>query len=62
MTAEALADDPTLANIKGVVRAYGERQWTVEEALELGVSVPVIRLLLWFATPQQAGIWCQIGH
>ncbi|MCL4442248.1 MAG: decarboxylating 6-phosphogluconate dehydrogenase [Firmicutes bacterium] len=39
---EAFAKDPDLAGIKGVVHSSGEGLWTVQEALELEVPVPVI--------------------
>jgi len=42
MTAAALAREPDLGSIKGVVAASGEANWTVEEAVRLGVSAPVI--------------------
>ncbi|WP_306546320.1 phosphogluconate dehydrogenase (NAD(+)-dependent, decarboxylating) [Desulfobulbus sp.] len=42
MTAAALAREPDLASIEGIVAASGEANWTVEEAVRLGVSAPVI--------------------
>lgn len=39
---EAFAKDPDLAGIKGIVHSSGEGLWTVQEALELEVPVPVI--------------------
>ena len=46
MTAAALAKEPDLASIEGVVAASGEANWTVEEAVRLGVSAPVIATAL----------------
>lgn len=42
LTANAFAKDAILAGIKGVVHSSGEGLWTVQEALELKVPVPVI--------------------
>jgi len=39
---QAFAADPQLDKIKGVMHSSGEGLWTLEEALELRVSVPVI--------------------
>ncbi|MBF7083954.1 decarboxylating 6-phosphogluconate dehydrogenase [Desulfallas sp. Bu1-1] len=39
---KAFADDPNLNRIKGVIHSSGEGLWTVQEALELKVPVPVI--------------------
>ncbi len=46
LAARALADDPDLAHIKGVVADSGEGRWTVAEAIDLDVSAPVITLAL----------------
>jgi len=46
MTAAALAREPGLESIQGVVAASGEANWTVEEAVRLGVSAPVIATAL----------------
>ncbi len=46
MTAAALAKEPDLASIEGIVAASGEANWTVEEAVRLGVSAPVIATAL----------------
>jgi len=46
MTAAALAREPGLESIAGVVAASGEANWTVEEAVRLGVSAPVIATAL----------------
>ncbi len=43
---EALADDATLEHIAPVVADSGEGRWTVQEAIDLGVSAPVITLSL----------------
>jgi len=42
LTQKAFAEDPELASIKGVVHASGEGLWSVQEALDLSVPVPVI--------------------
>jgi 6-phosphogluconate dehydrogenase len=42
----ALADDPSLAHIKGYVEDSGEGRWTVLEAIDEGVPVPVTALSL----------------
>ena len=42
LTAEALAENPTLEGIAAYVSDSGEGRWTVVEAIELGVSIPVI--------------------
>lgn len=39
---KALAQDPQLESIKGVMHSSGEGLWTLQEALELRVPVPVI--------------------
>ena len=46
LAANALADDPSLANLKGWVADSGEGRWTVAEAIELDVPAPVITLSL----------------
>ncbi len=46
LAANALADDPSLAEIKGWVADSGEGRWTVAEAMELDVPAPVITLSL----------------
>ncbi|MCL6636489.1 MAG: decarboxylating 6-phosphogluconate dehydrogenase [Alicyclobacillus sp.] len=46
LTARALAKDPHLEGIKGVMHSSGEGKWTVEEALDLQVATPVIALSL----------------
>lgn len=42
LTGNAYTKDPNLAGIKGIVHSSGEGLWTVQEALELEVPVPVI--------------------
>lgn len=42
LTQQAFQEDPKLASIKGVVHASGEGLWSVQEALDLSVPVPVI--------------------
>ncbi|MCJ7594462.1 MAG: 6-phosphogluconate dehydrogenase, partial [Desulfobacterales bacterium] len=42
----AFARDEKLSDIKGYVEDSGEGRWTVEEAIERGVSAPVITLSL----------------
>lgn len=46
LTELAFRDDPRLDSIKGVVHSSGEGQWTVSEALNLQVAIPVIALSL----------------
>ncbi len=46
LTADALADDPELSDIAGWVADSGEGRWTVCEAIDLDVPVPVITLAL----------------
>ncbi|CAM5781008.1 MULTISPECIES: phosphogluconate dehydrogenase (NAD(+)-dependent, decarboxylating) [Brevibacillus] len=43
---QAFSEDPRLSTIKGVMHASGEGQWTVETALDLKISVPVIAMSL----------------
>jgi len=42
LTHQAFIEDPELSSIKGVVHASGEGLWSVQEALDLSVPVPVI--------------------
>lgn len=42
LLAQALAEDPGLEAIQGVVHSSGEGAWTVQTAVELGVPAPVI--------------------
>jgi len=46
MTAAALAREPGLESIQGVVAVSGEANWTVEEAVQRGVAAPVIATAL----------------
>ncbi len=46
LTADALADDQELSDIKGWVADSGEGRWTVFEAVDLDVPAPVITLAL----------------
>jgi 6-phosphogluconate dehydrogenase len=46
LTADALASDPELSDIKGWVADSGEGRWTVFEAVDLDVPAPVITLAL----------------
>lgn len=42
LLADAFAKDPKLEEIKGVMESSGEGKWTLEEALERQVAMPVI--------------------
>jgi 6-phosphogluconate dehydrogenase len=42
LTARALAKDRDLASLKGFVEDSGEGRWTLREAIDLGVPLPVI--------------------
>ena len=46
LAANALAEDPSLADVRGWVADSGEGRWTVAEAIELDVPAPVITLSL----------------
>ena len=46
LTANALEKNPTLAGIAPYVADSGEGRWTVADAIELGVSAPIITLSL----------------
>jgi len=46
LTANALAQNPTLDGIAAYVPNSGEGRWTVVEAIELSCSIPVITLAL----------------
>jgi 6-phosphogluconate dehydrogenase len=46
LTADSLSKNPTLAGIAPYVADSGEGRWTVADAIELGVSAPVITLSL----------------
>ena len=42
----AFGDDPKLSDIRGYVEDSGEGRWTIQQAIETGVSAPVIALSL----------------
>lgn len=42
LATEAFQEDPDLENIKGIMYSSGEGKWTIEEALERQVAMPVI--------------------
>ena len=46
MTSDALAREPDLQSLEGIVAASGEANWTVEEAVRQGVAAPVIATAL----------------
>lgn len=46
LTQRAFSKDPQLSEIRGVMHSSGEGKWTVEEALNLQVSTPVIAMSL----------------
>ncbi len=46
LTADALAQDATLADVAAYVPDSGEGRWTVVEAIDLNVSAPIITLSL----------------
>ncbi|MBA4495313.1 phosphogluconate dehydrogenase (NAD(+)-dependent, decarboxylating) [Paenactinomyces guangxiensis] len=46
LTQNAFSKDPNLEEIRGVMQASGEGQWTVETALEQKASAPVIAMSL----------------
>ncbi|WP_127530514.1 phosphogluconate dehydrogenase (NAD(+)-dependent, decarboxylating) [Paenibacillus kobensis] len=46
LTENAFSKDPQLDGIRGVMKSSGEGKWTVETALDLEVSTPVIALSL----------------
>src|SRR5262249_46237296 len=52
---DAFAKDPELAQIAGYVEDSGEGRWTVQHAIDSGVSVPVLptALLQRFVSPQK---------
>jgi 6-phosphogluconate dehydrogenase len=45
-SARALAEDATLSSLKGYVEDSGEGRWTIDEAIERGVPLPVITAAL----------------
>jgi 6-phosphogluconate dehydrogenase len=46
LTANALKENGTLAGIAAYVPDSGEGRWTVQEAVDLGCSLPIITLAL----------------
>lgn len=46
VTANALKKDPELSSLEGIVNASGEADWTIQEAVRLRISVPVIAAAL----------------
>ncbi|MFB4332946.1 phosphogluconate dehydrogenase (NAD(+)-dependent, decarboxylating) [Paenibacillus sp. CR_12] len=46
LTQNAFSKDPKLEDIKGVMKSSGEGKWTVETALEVQASAPVIAMSL----------------
>ena len=46
LLAEAIADDPTLARVRGYAEDSGEGRWTVQEAIDLAVPTPTIAAAL----------------
>lgn len=46
-------EDPTLENVVGIIEASGEGKWTVQEALDLNVSIPVIANSLFVRSASQ---------
>jgi 6-phosphogluconate dehydrogenase len=46
LTARALAEDGTLSALEGYVEDSGEGRWTVQEAIDRGVPLPVITAAL----------------
>jgi 6-phosphogluconate dehydrogenase len=46
LTEKALAADPGLTSVKGYVEDSGEGRWTILEAVERGVPLPIISLSL----------------
>ena len=46
LAADAFAKDPKLEKISGYVEDTGEGRWTVQQAIELGVPLPVITMSL----------------
>jgi len=46
LAARALAEDGSLSTLKGYVEDSGEGRWTIEEAIERGVPLPVITAAL----------------
>jgi len=55
LTASLLGEDPSLENLQGVIHSSGEGLWTLEEALRLKVSVPVIAQSLFVRYQSESG-------
>jgi 6-phosphogluconate dehydrogenase len=54
LLAEAVADDPALAHVRGYAEDSGEGRWTVQESVDLAVPAPTIAAALFarFASRQ----------
>ena len=50
---KSFKEDPKLENIRGVIGASGEGKWTVEEALDLNIPIPVIASSLFVRNASQ---------
>jgi len=63
LLARALADDPGLEGIKGYVEDSGEGRWTVEQAIESAVPLPVITASLYarFASRQEESFAAKVN-
>ena len=46
LTARALAEDPHLDGLEGYVEDSGEGRWTLQEAIDRGVPLPVLTAAL----------------
>ena len=62
LTADALKEDPRLADIKPVVADSGEGRWTAQEAVDLGIPTPAMSLALMmrFASQGQGGFGAKL--
>lgn len=62
LTANALSEDQTLADLDGFVPDSGEGRWTVEDSIELRVPAPVITLALQmrFASRDSDKYWAKM--
>jgi 6-phosphogluconate dehydrogenase len=62
LTERAFARDPRLERIRGYVEDSGEGRWTVEEALNLNVPLPIITLSLMrrFASRQETSFSAKV--
>ena len=63
LLARALAEDPNLAEIRGYVDDSGEGRWTVEEAIERAVPLPVITASLYarFASREEESFAAKVS-